>query len=485
MEIFKKINFKQFFTLIELIVVIVVLGVLAAIVIPNISSFKDEAQETALLSDTRNIQTAVDIYMLEKSGKTPTLEKPLFGEPKEILLNDLKPEFLRNLPKDQNLKFVLDDKNIVWFSTVLSPAGATYESGRLSWDAVEGASHYKVYVSEDAVVSTANQNKRLKFVKSIEGTNDLKIEVSIPYLSQGNYFISAVDKYDYESAPTKVEESADLYDFTSATFTNAGAVGYAGPTQVQLDATYSSSVVKEWVTSNSGIQSWQVPSTGTYRIETHGARGGSSGGYGAKMSGEFSLTKGESLKILVGQMGLGTGGGGGTFVSKSDNTPLIVSGGGGGKNANSTSHGTTAINGKAGTPYSNATAGAGGTNGNGGGKNSSEGASGGAGFIGNGHLYLSGTTSSTTDLRTAFSFINGGKGNSYVWSKGGVGGFGGGGAGGSLGGGGGAGGYSGGGAGGGSTSSGGGGGSFNSGQNQTNVAGLNTGHGKVIITFIE
>lgn len=109
------------------------------------------------------------------------------------------------------------------------------------------------------------------------------------------------------------------------------------------------------VTSQDGIQLWTIPHTGTYKIETWGAQGGANyhtqrvrGGYGAYMSGEFELTKGETLRILVGQRGLdgttddfascptnqkqgaGGSGGGGTFVVKSDNTPLIIAGGGGG-----------------------------------------------------------------------------------------------------------------------------------------------------------
>lgn len=50
------------FTLIELIVVVIVLGILAAIVIPNISSFSKEARETQYTADARNVQTALDLY---------------------------------------------------------------------------------------------------------------------------------------------------------------------------------------------------------------------------------------------------------------------------------------------------------------------------------------------------------------------------------------------------------------------------------------
>ena len=64
------------FTLIELIVVIAVLGILAAIVIPNISNFQNEARNAQLTADTRNIQTALDMYRLDRNdGAEPILVK--------------------------------------------------------------------------------------------------------------------------------------------------------------------------------------------------------------------------------------------------------------------------------------------------------------------------------------------------------------------------------------------------------------------------
>lgn len=62
------------FTLIELIVVIVVLGILAAIVIPNISSFQDEARQVQLTADARNVQTALDMFQAKSDSGT---EQPL------------------------------------------------------------------------------------------------------------------------------------------------------------------------------------------------------------------------------------------------------------------------------------------------------------------------------------------------------------------------------------------------------------------------
>ena len=286
------------------------------------------------------------------------------------------------------------------------------------------------------------------------------------------------------------------------TFTNCDATGKDGPSQSNCNSEYSGTSLEGLVTVSSGIQTWTVPSTATYTIEVWGAKGGDGhstpgtiGGKGARMKGNFSLTQGEELKILVGQMGTqtntstvnyGGGGGGGTFVAKSDNTPLIVAGGGGGAAIanNGNIDGTTSTNGMDGG-YSGGSGspGSGGTNGDGGGVGYSN--SGGAGFTGNG-----GQGSSSGQLgNSPRSFINGGTGQNTSTPSGnccgGNGGFGGGSAG--YGPGGGGGGYSGGGGGGGCcqnlTSGGGGGGSYNNGSSEDNSSGVWESHGKVIIIY--
>lgn len=270
------------------------------------------------------------------------------------------------------------------------------------------------------------------------------------------------------------------------TFTNAGATGINGPTQFQIDSAYSSTTLSGLVTSQSGIQLWQIPYGGKYKIEVYGAGGyGIDAGKGAYMSGEFLFYTGDSLKILVGQkggccVGNGTnqnGGGGGSFVVGAGNTPIIIAGGGGGAIYNVgnllTSNGNITTNGNAGV---GSASGAGGTNGSGG-INAGDGG-GGGGFSGDGGIAPYGGK----------SFLNGGQGGTPT-TNGGWGGFGGGGGGNSFnfGRGGGGGGYSGGGGAGSSSSIaqiGGGGGSFNSGNNQINTAGLGIGHGSVVFTLI-
>lgn len=96
----------------------------------------------------------------------------------------------------------------------------------------------------------------------------------------------------------------------SYTFTNCGATGRFGPTQTQVTSAYVATNLSLVATTSptSGIQTWTVPTTGLYRVTAWGASGGdaTSGpapGFGAIMAGDFMLSAGDVLRILVGQMG--------------------------------------------------------------------------------------------------------------------------------------------------------------------------------------
>ncbi|MDR2153861.1 MAG: type II secretion system major pseudopilin GspG [Burkholderiaceae bacterium] len=64
------------FTLIELMVVLVILGVLAAIVVPNVLDRADDARVTAARTDVRNIVQALKFYKLDNQ-RFPTAEQGL------------------------------------------------------------------------------------------------------------------------------------------------------------------------------------------------------------------------------------------------------------------------------------------------------------------------------------------------------------------------------------------------------------------------
>jgi type IV pilus assembly protein PilA len=58
------------FTLIELLIVVVIIGVLAAIAIPKFQSTKGKANAASLKSDLRNLATAQEAYFYENLAYT-------------------------------------------------------------------------------------------------------------------------------------------------------------------------------------------------------------------------------------------------------------------------------------------------------------------------------------------------------------------------------------------------------------------------------
>ena len=64
------------FTLIEIMVVVVILGVLGALIIPNIIGRPDEARVTAARSDIQQIGNALELYRLD-NGLYPSTDQGL------------------------------------------------------------------------------------------------------------------------------------------------------------------------------------------------------------------------------------------------------------------------------------------------------------------------------------------------------------------------------------------------------------------------
>jgi general secretion pathway protein G len=64
------------FTLLEVMVVIVILGVLASLVVPNLLGNKEKADRQKAISDIVALENALDMYRLD-NGRYPTTEQGL------------------------------------------------------------------------------------------------------------------------------------------------------------------------------------------------------------------------------------------------------------------------------------------------------------------------------------------------------------------------------------------------------------------------
>lgn len=76
------------FTLLEMIVVIAIIGILAAIVMPQLKNVPRRAAETALKTDLRAFREAIDQYYADKGVYPPSLD------------DLVKEKYLRSIPVD-------------------------------------------------------------------------------------------------------------------------------------------------------------------------------------------------------------------------------------------------------------------------------------------------------------------------------------------------------------------------------------------------
>ncbi|MCD1124964.1 type II secretion system major pseudopilin GspG [Jinshanibacter sp. LJY008] len=92
------------FTLMEIMVVIVILGVLASLVIPNLMGNKERADRQKAVSDIVALENTLDMYKLD-NGRYPTTEqglKALVTKPElqPIPKNYRADGYIRRLPTD-------------------------------------------------------------------------------------------------------------------------------------------------------------------------------------------------------------------------------------------------------------------------------------------------------------------------------------------------------------------------------------------------
>ncbi|CDZ95332.1 MULTISPECIES: type II secretion system major pseudopilin GspG [Pseudomonadaceae] len=92
------------FTLIEIMVVVVILGILAALVVPQVMNRPDQAKVTVAKGDIKAIAAALDMYKLDnfnypstQQGLNALVEKPS-GSPQPRNWN--RDGYLKRVPKD-------------------------------------------------------------------------------------------------------------------------------------------------------------------------------------------------------------------------------------------------------------------------------------------------------------------------------------------------------------------------------------------------
>ena len=90
------------FTLIELMVVLVIIGVLAALIVPNVLDRADDARATAARTDVNNLMQALKLYRLDNQ-RYPTTDQGLQALVAKPMTEPVPPNwkpYLEKLPND-------------------------------------------------------------------------------------------------------------------------------------------------------------------------------------------------------------------------------------------------------------------------------------------------------------------------------------------------------------------------------------------------
>ena len=71
---------KSGFTLVEILIVVVILGILAAIVIPQFTEASTEAKTSRLVTDLQSVRSQIELYKIQHNDNLPGTAGPSFEE---------------------------------------------------------------------------------------------------------------------------------------------------------------------------------------------------------------------------------------------------------------------------------------------------------------------------------------------------------------------------------------------------------------------
>ncbi len=119
------------FTLIELLIVIVILGVLAAAIIPNMTRFVGAGNEAVANAELNGVKTGLVGFVVYNNGLFPCAVQPTVGNPQPIVLASIVP-YIQSQP-DIRGGYLVDNEAIVCGDPANPFPGLTWDAASGKW----------------------------------------------------------------------------------------------------------------------------------------------------------------------------------------------------------------------------------------------------------------------------------------------------------------------------------------------------------------
>jgi len=329
-----KLN-KKGFTIIELIVVMAVIGILVLLAMPKFMGHTKEAKYIKLISNTKQLENASERYYMDNQDWPRFTDVPytadqvkLFAQKvydttgKEIILDPTGNYYDIDYSKLSQYIQVPDDKmNYI----IQNPVGNIYALEALTKEAVTRIVDTRaIGVTLDKITAVININSNVQLIATVLPTSTINKNIS---WTSNNTSVATVDNTG------KVTAIINGIAIITAK-TEDGE--YVANCSVTINAAFTS----QTFSYTGSYQTFTVTTPGNYKLETWGASGGNSvvsGGKGGYSIGNISLSANDVLNIYVGGAGTnlvsnivgGFNGGGGSSGGSTLNGYASGSGGGG------------------------------------------------------------------------------------------------------------------------------------------------------------
>ncbi|OHB77983.1 MAG: hypothetical protein A2Z25_14070 [Planctomycetes bacterium RBG_16_55_9] len=137
------------FTLVEILIVVVILGILAAIVIPQFTEASTEAKTSSLCTDLQTVRSQIELYKIQHNDDLPgdgsaSFEQAMTGQTTQAgaVGTDFGP-YLQKIPTNPFVSGA--DANDVTVGTAVAPTGADgwyFNSSTGAFNANDSAAHW-------------------------------------------------------------------------------------------------------------------------------------------------------------------------------------------------------------------------------------------------------------------------------------------------------------------------------------------------------